>query len=113
MLGQCACVCDRYGDYVDEYHGHVVTGDLNLVNDEKLRNIMKRGTDYRLSPTGSNYIAKNEIFNDLDDFIIKIAIKYYMPYEAFKEFKDRVCNDLKMLIIDLKMEQNYKILDLL
>ncbi|GFU15490.1 hypothetical protein NPIL_269391 [Nephila pilipes] len=88
MSSQSACVCDRYGDSVDDYNGHVVIGDLNLNNVEKSRNIMKKGTGYRLSITESNYVAKKETCKDLDGVIIKIAMKYSMPYEAFKTFKD-------------------------
>ncbi|GFU98152.1 hypothetical protein TNCV_2294931 [Trichonephila clavipes] len=48
------CCCNEYKNYVDEYHGHVITGNLEIVQDQKLREIMSKGTGYRLTISNSN-----------------------------------------------------------
>ncbi|GFW20385.1 degenerin unc-8 [Trichonephila clavipes] len=37
-----SCKCNLYRDYIDDYHQHVVTGDLGIVKDDLLRNFMEK-----------------------------------------------------------------------
>ncbi|PRD35634.1 UNVERIFIED_CONTAM: hypothetical protein NCL1_10951 [Trichonephila clavipes] len=45
LLSTESCKCKKYRDYIEDYHQHVVTGDLVIVKDDLLRNFMEKGTD--------------------------------------------------------------------
>ncbi|GFT20824.1 hypothetical protein TNCV_941731 [Trichonephila clavipes] len=42
LLSSESCKCNLYRDYIDDYHRHVVTGDLGIVKDDLLRNCMEK-----------------------------------------------------------------------
>ena len=40
------CHCQDYAGYVDSHHGHVLSGDLNIVSDPILRKLISKGPKY-------------------------------------------------------------------
>jgi len=40
------CQC-RLSPYRDKHHGHIVTGDLSIISDTKLRELVRKGPNYR------------------------------------------------------------------
>ena len=40
------CTCSQ-SEFKDPDHGHIITGNLNIVEDEKLRNLLSKGPNYR------------------------------------------------------------------
>ena len=42
-----ACCCSNYPDkYTDNYHKHIFTGDLSIINNNNLKNLMEKGLGY-------------------------------------------------------------------
>ncbi len=52
-LASFPCSCER-SPFMDPHHKHVVTGDLNIVKNQKLRSLMMKGPNYR-EPEPENY----------------------------------------------------------
>ena len=72
----CDCEKDEYlTPFVYEHHGHVHTGDLNIVKLPELRNIMKKGSRFRETPFISKHRYISEIYSHLDKFVHKWANK--------------------------------------
>lgn len=46
------CVCNKtpFNAYSDETHKHVVSGDTNIISNNKVRNLLNKGTKYRNPP---------------------------------------------------------------
>ena len=66
--GDIHCNCQN-SIYKDDHHGHVITGNLGMVENMMLRNIFKRGPKYRL-PQRINWSEdKNHIINFLESYI--------------------------------------------
>ncbi|GFT95529.1 hypothetical protein TNCV_1755031 [Trichonephila clavipes] len=86
LMDKKECCCNEYKNYVDEYHGHVITGNLEIVQDQKLREIMSKGTGYRLTISNSNLNVRKQLSEDINKFILNVAIKYNLPTQAFKEY---------------------------
>ena len=64
----CDCQDSRFKD---RDHGHVITGDLEIVGDDHLREIIKKGPKYRL-PRAINWAEDRRIIVDfLGDFMKK------------------------------------------
>ena len=51
-LKRDTCDCqDKFAAFVYKPHGHVHTGDLAIIQNEDLRDVMSKGAKYRLTPT--------------------------------------------------------------
>ena len=44
--GLTTCDC-QHSEFVDRHHGHVVTGDLRIIHNKKLRKLISKGPNYR------------------------------------------------------------------
>ena len=42
------CKLDKYSVYLDPFYGHIVTGNLNIVEGDNLQNFMNLGSKYSL-----------------------------------------------------------------
>ena len=91
-----ACNCIN-SIYKDPHHGHIVTGDLGLVQNETLRNILKKGPKYRL-PRKINWAKNREnILEFLENYSVKWIGKEKkgsgdrnMNQNCLKEWRDEV-----------------------
>ncbi|GFV54570.1 hypothetical protein TNCV_955522 [Trichonephila clavipes] len=108
LLSSKSCKCNLYRDYIDDYHQHVVTGDLDIVKDDLLRNFMEKGTGFRLMITKNKSNVMKQTIEDLDKFYLKIAIKYGMPIEAFNQFRSYVATEIRELDFTVENEIMYK-----
>ena len=79
----CLCKLDRYSVYLDPFYDHILTGNLNIIADDNLRNFMNLDFKHRLD---FNY-NRSEILKffdkDTDIFILKLVYKYVWPIEDF------------------------------
>ena len=42
------CYCNKYGhSFINNHYGHIITGDLNIVSNERLRQLISKGPKYR------------------------------------------------------------------
>ena len=64
----CSCASSSFKD---NHHGHVISGDFDIIKNVTLKNIIKKGPKYRL-PQAINWVEdKNIIINFLDTYINK------------------------------------------
>ena len=52
--GIVECDCQQHKDFVVENHGHVLTGDLRIITNSKLRKLVSKGPNFRETMTGTN-----------------------------------------------------------
>ena len=68
------CNC-KNSKFIDTDHGHVVTGDLKIVKNNKLRNLLRKGPNYR-EPNSLNWTAvRTSIKTGLTEHIKKWSQK--------------------------------------
>lgn len=109
------CICKEDSPYFDYNHNHVITGDLGVLENCGVRNLMELGTNYRL-PTCQ---SKNNIINffkkDIDSYVYGVAIKYSYPLKAFDEWKQKLNSNFMNLVNNSKpnldIKNNIKIMD--
>ena len=104
------CCCSEFDpSFVDNHHGHILTGNLSIVTNSKLRKLLSKGPKYR-EPV---YIcwdkAKKEITEGLDNYIDKLATDkgvtkmYFMEWRHF--ILDLVDNKINTLKDKIKSHQ--------
>ena len=92
------CKCSDKPEYINESHGHIITGDYNIIDNEHLKMYMKYGAKYHINLKCNKDIFISNIHKDLDLHIYKTALKYNQPIEAF--------NNWKYNIIDFFLDYN-------
>ena len=66
------CTCSE-SEYSDPPHGHVVTGDLRVIENSKLRKLFSKGPNYRENKTINYHKCMNGIKNGIDTCISNMA----------------------------------------
>ena len=41
--GNIQCVCKAYQEFIDDYHGHIITDNLNIIKNEDVKGILIKG----------------------------------------------------------------------
>ena len=68
--GRLNCDCET-STYKDDVHNHVITGDLTIIKDNQLRNLIKKGPKYRL-PQRIDWVKdRNEIEELIDTYALR------------------------------------------
>ena len=83
------CVCGGYS-FLNQDHSHIITGNLEIVTDIKLRNLISKGPNYREPVQFSCENAKEEILKGLDKCIDTWSNKVGLPVAAFKDWKETI-----------------------
>ena len=64
------CECDTtFKKYMDKDHKHVITGDLSIIKNKKLRHLFQRGPNYRERHNINFTKARKEIKRGLHSLI--------------------------------------------
>ena len=93
------CSCNN-SPFVDKDHGHILTGDLRIVKNNKLRKLIIKGPKYRENKGISLNKSKMNINSALDDYIGKFCNKNGCNEQTFTEWKLKVLE-----IVDLRINQ--------
>ena len=83
--------CDCQGSqYIDKDHGHILTGDLRIIQNNKLRKILCKGPKYRENKHIDFQEANDSIINGINNCITSWCNKKGIPPEYFSEWKTKV-----------------------
>ena len=91
-LNQCECSSSQY---MDTDHKHVVTGNLRIIQNNKLRGLFRKGPNYREKKTMNWNTALRTIKEDIGTFITKWSSKTKKPVEFFTEWKVKVLETIE------------------
>ena len=83
------CDCEN-SEFCDPHHKHVVSGDLRIINDQKLRKLFSKGPNYREAKTVNYHKCKQSIEFSLISSIEQMASKYNLEVQNFFSWKDKI-----------------------
>jgi len=97
------CECQKHSEFIDKHHGHVITGNLKIIKNNKLRKLISKGPNFR-EPRSINWNrCKTEIFNGLDLCITSITVtNKNISVEDLQAWKDAVINKVDQKIQTIK-----------
>ena len=96
---QYDCECEN-SVFKDDFHNHVVTGDINVLGDNDLINIFKFGSKFRLIPRLNIRNILNDINNRIDTYIHRLSFKFNINIGHFNEWKIKLLNSIRYKIIN-------------
>ena len=83
------CDCSN-SEFCDPHHKHIVSGDLRIISNVKLRKLFSKGPNYR-EPKMLNYRkCKQSIESSISSSITHLASKYSIDVEAFSAWKRKI-----------------------
>ena len=80
----CECASSPFRN---DHFGHIISGDLNIIQEPGLRKICSFGTKFRDVPRLNPSKIKNQFCNNLKTLIGKISRKYKIPTSALKNWR--------------------------
>ena len=99
-----SCDCSD-SEFCDPHHKHVVTGDLRIVTNSKLRKLLSKGPNYR-EPKMLNYRkCRQSIESSISSAIEKLVVKYNLSLESFSSWKAKILELVDNRIRSLKLRK--------
>ena len=96
-----SCHCKDYKEkYVDKDHGHILTGNLSIVENEDLRKLLYKGPNYR-QPREINFVeGKEVILKSVDSFIKSVKDKkgVQLHHKQFDNWKHTILEEVQSKI---------------
>ena len=83
------CDCSQ-SIFCNPQFGHIVSGDLSIVDNLDLRNLMRKGTKFRESPNPNFRKMYDQIVEALDDYVDRWSSKERMNTDDFLRWKCKV-----------------------
>lgn len=80
------CGCEN-SDFKDENHGHIITGNLEIVENEELRQLLSYGTKFRETPILNIEKIKESVIKNIDTLIGSLARKHKIRKSSFERWR--------------------------
>ena len=90
------CNCHSYnGKFIDGHHGHVYTGDVNIISNKELRALVDKGLGYHEQQPPDKSRALSAIVTAIDSYIESVSTKMSLPILAYKAWRVTLVNKVK------------------
>ena len=86
-----SCDCDS-SSFKNNQLGHVITGDLDIIQNGKLRELCSFGAKFRENPVLALGTLTSTVMKGFDQFKGKLARKFSLPVSSFKKWKRTFLN---------------------
>ena len=98
-LPSCDCSSSPFSD---PYHKHIVTGDLRIIENQKLRWLFSKGPNYREAKPFNLKKCKDSVKASLDETILKLAEKYRLDIALFTNWRNHILSKIDTRITTLR-----------
>ena len=102
---ECNCSSSQFSD---KDHGHVVTGDLHIIKNQKLRELFKKGPNYREKKAINWKKTMSLLKEDIKLFIKKWSDRAGIPEECFSKWKITPFKSIQEKVKKLKKKIKFK-----
>ena len=100
--GLASCDCQG-SEFCDPHHGHILTGDLRIIANQKLRKLVSRGPNFREAKTIHWGHCRTEISSGLDAYIAKVCAKFSdIEPQHLESWKNKLLELVDFDIVKLK-----------
>ena len=93
-LEHYVCECNQ-SLFKDEFHNHIITGNLNVLEDNELINIFNFGSKFRVIPKLNIHNMMSSIINNIDVYIHRLSFKFNVNIGQFNEWRSKVLENIR------------------
>ena len=90
------CVCEQYTSYIDPDHGHVVTGNLDIITDNATRKLLLKGLNFRLPQNVDKDTLMMEYNSCLNNLIDTLSSTTRTRKKLFNPWKDFILEQIQV-----------------
>ena len=101
------CNCHS-SEFKDPFHNHIITGNLDIIKNDRLRNLMRKGWGYREDPVIRWKSVKKEIHHSVIQLVHSFSKKYNMSEAHFHEFAWKIMEHVEYQIRNCKDRYQFK-----
>ena len=101
------CACDA-SPFKDDRFGHVMTGNLEIIQDPNLRELCSFGTKFRENPVLDIHKLRDNFKKEAGDFVTKISRKFRVSRNIFKKWKVILIKNFNSKLLSCKDRFSYK-----
>ena len=84
------CSCKDYPEFVDDYHNHVITGDLDIITNTAIKSLLTKGLNYREKLLINKEKTLLSLINSIDNYINNIRQEVKLPIDTFIPWKNEI-----------------------
>ena len=105
------CKCHDYPDkFMNNEYGHIYTGDLDIINNANLKNILQKGLNYRDQQAPCKDTALRCVTSAIDKYIAKTNGKINKPIREFSAWRSEILKIVKDKLDSMQLYKYYSIL---
>ena len=104
-------LCHSFPVYVDNQYGHVITGNLNIIQNIELRTLLSKGLNFRERYAYDIDKAFSSVISAIDSFIFQISNSSKVPIKSFSPWKKVLLNKVKWILDHSKKFPTHSILN--
>ena len=101
-----SCECE-HSEFCDPHHKHVITGDLRVVSNPKLRKLLTKGPNYQEPKTLNYSKCRKEISSSLGVAIDNFAAKFSVNKDDFTSWKNKILHLVDQRVKIIKETKMY------
>jgi len=108
------CVCNEpeYRGFVNNHYGHIITGDLNILKNNTLRELFAYGSKYRFNWKLNKGKFFEQITIDIQSYISRVSFQNKTPASSFTAWRTKVLLKFKEVINNAKFHYQRGSLDI-
>ena len=99
-----SCDCSS-SEFCDPHHGHVVTGNLKIIKDRKLRSLLCKGPTFREAKNANWDKYLENVKSSLDACVQQWALSKKVDVEMFQGWKTNVMSDVNSKVAELRCKR--------
>ena len=99
-----SCICDSKPDFVCHAYGHIVTGDLEVVENHDVRFLLKKGAKFRIPRVQPWSTVVQELKLNIDSHISVLARKFKLTEERFDQWREKFISMIWRRIRNIKQD---------
>ena len=97
-----SCDCSS-SSFCDPHHQHIVTGDLRIIENAKLKRLFSKGPNFREAKQLNLKKCKESIVNALDVTILNLSNKYSTDIQLFSNWKNTIVSKVDSRINSIRI----------
>ena len=106
----CQMSCDCHSSpFKNDIFGHVISGNMNIIEDGKLRELCKHGTKFRENPLLNIDSIKTAVSKSFDNFKTRVARKLSVSVSSLKHWRNSFVNIFNNKLMACSVRKSYSL----
>ena len=107
--GNTSCHCEEFTEYVDQHHGHVITGNLDIITNKGIKKLLGFGLNFREKQPLNKEKALSSMQSALDTYILEASNTLKVASNLFSSWKKMILEEVDKVLKDVEEVPAFKV----